>query len=56
MTVVQRRNLQGVQTVRSFVVTNEQPDVCNQFGVRWVDTFSMLQSLNIQFDLRQSGQ
>lgn len=47
------------------VVTNEQPapdskriiklpDVCNQFGVRWEDTFSMLQSLNIQFDLRKS--
>ncbi len=47
------------------VVTSEQPapsskrkiklpDVCNQFGVRWVDTFSMLRSLNIQFDLQKT--
>ena len=49
------------------VVTNEQPapsskrriklpDVCDQFGVRWEDTFSMLRSLNIQFDLWKSGE
>ncbi len=49
------------------VVTNEAsapaakkvikiPDVCSQFGVRCEDTFSMLHSLNIQFDLREAGQ
>ncbi len=43
------------------VVTNEQPrpearnrillpDVCNQFGVRFHDTFAMLKSLHVRYD------
>jgi len=45
----------------SVIVTNEDsrpnskrsvklPDACNQFDVRWENLFSMLQTLNIQFD------
>ena len=48
------------------VVTNEEsapdsrrsiklPDVCNQFGVRCENTFSMLRALNIRFDWVESS-
>lgn len=28
------------------------PNVCRQFGVRWVDTFTMLRSLEVRFNWR----
>ena len=48
------------------VITNEEsrpdsrryiklPDVCNRFGVRCENTFSMLRALNIQFDWAESS-
>ena len=29
------------------------PDVCDQFNVAWVNTFDMLESLGIRFDVRE---
>lgn len=48
----------------AIVVTNEQsspksrravklPDVCNEFNVEWVDTFMMLRSLGVEFDMNR---
>ncbi len=48
------------------VVTNEQPrpqarnrillpDVCNQFGVTFHDTFAMLKSLRVRYDFAREG-
>lgn len=48
------------------IVTNEQPrpearnrillpDVCNQFGVRYHDTFTMLKSLGVRYDFARDS-
>ena len=30
-------------------------DVCNQFGVRFQDTFAMLKSLRVRYDFTKEG-
>lgn len=52
--------------INAVVVTNEVsaphskkeikiPDVCQKFGVRWVNTFEMLRELGIRFDTTKSA-